>query len=220
MYVLYVYTYTSCRSVEDGPVSLSRCSCCEVRSPSSWTSSSPTPHSRNLCPSSAFSSHIDICLGPLSSDWQEQSGGEASQLEKTEMYASWFNYAQRTQTFDLWVWLICEVNKIENGLIYESKRNWHLLLCLSQTVAVSSRERGSPRWPTTWSRSATVASLPCTSKVRHFLSVWTETWCKTMDESSMSLEKWYMLPKKSVKKKEKITWLFTINTGSSNKYLL
>ncbi|XP_069547599.1 uncharacterized protein [Brachyistius frenatus] len=62
------------RSVEDGPVSLSRCSCCEVRSPSSWTSSSPTPHSTNLCPSSAFSSQIDLCLGPLSSDWQEQSG--------------------------------------------------------------------------------------------------------------------------------------------------
>ncbi|KAF7661566.1 hypothetical protein LDENG_00259100, partial [Lucifuga dentata] len=61
------------RSVEDGPVSLSRCSCCEVRSPSSWTSSSPTPRSSNLCPSSAFSSHIDLCLGPLSSDWQEQS---------------------------------------------------------------------------------------------------------------------------------------------------
>lgn len=123
--------------------------------------------------------------------------------------------------------LICEfgsytVNKIENGLTYDSKRNWHLLLCLSQTVAVSSRERGLPRWPTTWSRSVTVASLPCTSKVRHFLSVWTETtfWCKTMDESSMSLEKWYILPKKSVKKKEKITWLFTIDTESSNKYLL
>ncbi|XP_054454769.1 uncharacterized protein si:ch211-183d21.1 [Anoplopoma fimbria] len=63
------------RSVEDGPVSLSRCSCCEVRSPSSWTSSSPTPHSTNLCPSSAFSSNIDLCLGPLSSDSQEQSGG-------------------------------------------------------------------------------------------------------------------------------------------------
>ncbi|KAM6896893.1 uncharacterized protein FYW49_018275 [Xenentodon cancila] len=62
------------RSVEDGPVSLSRCSCCEVRSPSSWTSSSPTPRSTNLCPSSAFSSHIDLCLGPLSKDWQEQSG--------------------------------------------------------------------------------------------------------------------------------------------------
>ncbi|KAM4525346.1 uncharacterized protein PAE49_001300 [Odontesthes bonariensis] len=62
------------RSVGDGPVSLSRCSCCEVRSPSSWTSSSPTPHSTNLCPSSAFSSQIDLCLGPLSKDWQEQSG--------------------------------------------------------------------------------------------------------------------------------------------------
>ncbi|XP_041818651.1 uncharacterized protein si:ch211-183d21.1 isoform X2 [Chelmon rostratus] len=62
------------RSVEDGPVSLSRCSCCDVRSPSSWTSSSPTPHSANLCPSSAFSSHIDLCLGPLSGDRQEPSG--------------------------------------------------------------------------------------------------------------------------------------------------
>ncbi|XP_062415990.1 uncharacterized protein si:ch211-183d21.1 isoform X1 [Pungitius pungitius] len=59
------------RSVKDGPVSLSRCSCCEVRSPSSWTSSSPTPRGTNLCPSAAFSSHIDLCLGPLSSDWQE-----------------------------------------------------------------------------------------------------------------------------------------------------
>lgn len=71
--VCAVYKY---RSVEDGPVSLSRCSCCEVRSPSSWTSSSPTPHSANLCPSSAFSSHIDLCLQPSSSDWHEQSGGK------------------------------------------------------------------------------------------------------------------------------------------------
>ncbi|XP_022046549.1 uncharacterized protein si:ch211-183d21.1 isoform X3 [Acanthochromis polyacanthus] len=62
------------RSVEDGPVSLSRCSCCEVRSSSSWTSSSPTPHSTNLCPSSAFSSHIDLCLGPLQGQSGECSG--------------------------------------------------------------------------------------------------------------------------------------------------
>ncbi|KAM4715984.1 uncharacterized protein FYW61_018677 [Anableps anableps] len=62
------------RSVGNGPVSLSRCSCCEVRSPSSWTSSSPTPHSNNLCPSSAYSSQVNLCLGPLSSNWQEQSG--------------------------------------------------------------------------------------------------------------------------------------------------
>lgn len=59
------------RSVQDGPLSLSRCSCCEVRSPSSWTSSSPTPHAANLCPSPAFSSHIDLCLGPLASGPQE-----------------------------------------------------------------------------------------------------------------------------------------------------
>ncbi|XP_028331140.1 uncharacterized protein LOC114481034 [Gouania willdenowi] len=61
------------RSVESGPVSLSRCSCCEVRSSSSWTSSSPTPHSTNLCPSSTFESQINLCLGPLSTDWLEQS---------------------------------------------------------------------------------------------------------------------------------------------------
>lgn len=72
-----------CRSVEDGPVSLSRCSCCEVRSPSSWTSSSPTPDSANLCPSSAFSSDIDLCLGPLSIDWQEQSGSELVNINRT-----------------------------------------------------------------------------------------------------------------------------------------
>lgn len=75
---LYSCMFCTCRSVEDGPVSLSRCSCCEVRSPSSWTSSSPTPRGTNLCPSAAFSSHIDLCLGPLSSDWQEPSAGEAS----------------------------------------------------------------------------------------------------------------------------------------------
>ncbi|KAM6951009.1 uncharacterized protein FYW47_014518 [Aplochiton taeniatus] len=62
------------RSVEAGPVSLSRCSCCEARSPSSWTSSSGTPGTANLCPSSTFSSEIDLCLGPLSSDWLEHSG--------------------------------------------------------------------------------------------------------------------------------------------------
>ncbi|XP_054625223.1 uncharacterized protein si:ch211-183d21.1 isoform X2 [Dunckerocampus dactyliophorus] len=57
------------RSVEDGLVSLSRCACCEARSASSWTTSSPTPRRGNICPSSAFSSQIDVCLGPLSSDW-------------------------------------------------------------------------------------------------------------------------------------------------------
>uniref|UniRef100_A0A3P9PZE1 Si:ch211-183d21.1 n=1 Tax=Poecilia reticulata TaxID=8081 RepID=A0A3P9PZE1_POERE len=62
-------------SVGNGPVSLSRCSCCQVRSPSSWTSSSPTPHSNNVCPSSAYSSQIDLCLGPPASSWQEQPGG-------------------------------------------------------------------------------------------------------------------------------------------------
>uniref|UniRef100_A0A3Q4IEX8 Si:ch211-183d21.1 n=1 Tax=Neolamprologus brichardi TaxID=32507 RepID=A0A3Q4IEX8_NEOBR len=57
---------------------LSRCSCCEVRSPSSWTTSSATPHSTNLCPSSTFSSQIDLCLGPLSTDWQDQVGGKCN----------------------------------------------------------------------------------------------------------------------------------------------
>uniref|UniRef100_A0A3P9HNC3 Uncharacterized LOC101175221 n=1 Tax=Oryzias latipes TaxID=8090 RepID=A0A3P9HNC3_ORYLA len=59
------------RSVERGPVSLSRCLCCEIRSSSSWTSSSPTPSHTNLCPSPAFSSQIDLCLGP---PFFEQSG--------------------------------------------------------------------------------------------------------------------------------------------------
>ncbi|MEQ2184071.1 hypothetical protein GOODEAATRI_004184, partial [Goodea atripinnis] len=63
-------------SVGNSPISLSRCSCCEVRNPSSWTSSSPSPHSNNLCPSSAYSSQIDLCLGPLSTDWPEQSRGK------------------------------------------------------------------------------------------------------------------------------------------------
>lgn len=62
------------RSVANGSVSLSRCSCCEVRSSSSWTSSSPTPRGANLCPSYSFSSHMDLCLGPLSTDGQDQTG--------------------------------------------------------------------------------------------------------------------------------------------------
>lgn len=60
-------------------MSLSRCSCCEVRSSSSWTSSSPTPRGANLCPSYFFSSHMDLCLGPLSLDGQGQAAGELSQ---------------------------------------------------------------------------------------------------------------------------------------------
>lgn len=61
------------RSVGNGSVSLSRCSCCEVRSSSSWISSSPTPRGANLCPSYSFSSHMDLCLGPLSTDGQGQA---------------------------------------------------------------------------------------------------------------------------------------------------
>lgn len=68
------------RSVEEGPVSLSRCSCCEARSPSSWTSSSPTPRLTNICPSPAFSSDIDLCLAPLSGDWQEHPGSKPCHL--------------------------------------------------------------------------------------------------------------------------------------------
>ncbi|XP_051927627.1 uncharacterized protein si:ch211-183d21.1 isoform X1 [Hippocampus zosterae] len=62
------------RSVQNGTVSLSRCACCDTRSPSSWTTSSPTPQTVNICPSMAFSSHIDVCLGPPSSGWPEKSG--------------------------------------------------------------------------------------------------------------------------------------------------
>ncbi|KAM4526340.1 uncharacterized protein V3H82_000760 [Fundulus diaphanus] len=79
------------RSVRNGTISISRCSCCEVRSPSSWSSSSPTPHRNNLCPSSAYSSQIDLCLGPLSDDWQEQSGdcGGLSHGKKTAEVADY-----------------------------------------------------------------------------------------------------------------------------------
>ncbi|XP_038156995.1 uncharacterized protein si:ch211-183d21.1 [Cyprinodon tularosa] len=62
------------RSVGNGPISLSRCSCCEVRSPSSWTTSSPTPHRNNLCPSSAYSTQVQLCLERPSNEGQEQSG--------------------------------------------------------------------------------------------------------------------------------------------------
>ncbi|KAM8877822.1 uncharacterized protein ACB058_003510 [Synchiropus picturatus] len=61
------------RSVAGGPVSLSRCACCEVRSPSSWTSSSATPRSNNICPSTNFSSQIELCLPPPSDRWEDCS---------------------------------------------------------------------------------------------------------------------------------------------------
>lgn len=61
------------RSVAGGPVSLSRCACCEVRSPASWTSSSATPRSENNCPSNNFSSQIDLCLPPPSDRWEDCS---------------------------------------------------------------------------------------------------------------------------------------------------
>lgn len=74
------HVVSPCRSVGNGSVSLSRCSCCEVRSSSSWISSSPTPRGANLCPSYSFSSHMDLCLGPLSTDGQGQAEGELSSL--------------------------------------------------------------------------------------------------------------------------------------------
>ncbi|XP_056153216.1 uncharacterized protein si:ch211-183d21.1 [Lampris incognitus] len=73
------------RSVQNGPISLSRCSCCEGRSPSSWTSSTLTPRATNQCPSSAFSSHIDLCLGPLTSDWQEHSGNCSGLIQRNKV---------------------------------------------------------------------------------------------------------------------------------------
>ncbi|XP_061562515.1 uncharacterized protein si:ch211-183d21.1 [Phycodurus eques] len=82
------------RSVENGAVSLSRCACCEARNPSSWTTSSTTPRSANICPSLAFSSHIDICLGPPSSGWPEKSG-DCSGLILTRRVAQVAHYLEQ-----------------------------------------------------------------------------------------------------------------------------
>ncbi|XP_048869717.1 uncharacterized protein si:ch211-183d21.1 [Brienomyrus brachyistius] len=60
------------RSAE-GPLSLSRCSCCEARTPLVWTTSIQTPHLSNLCPSSNFSSSVALCLGPPGSDGEQHS---------------------------------------------------------------------------------------------------------------------------------------------------
>ncbi|MFT7814898.1 uncharacterized protein LOC108923954 [Arapaima gigas] len=60
------------RTVE-GPLSLSRCLCCEVRSPLVWIASAQTPRLANLCPSSVFSSDIDLCLAPSGSDEGQRS---------------------------------------------------------------------------------------------------------------------------------------------------
>lgn len=60
------------RSVQAGSVSLSRCACCQPRSPASWASSAPTPRAPNLCPSANYSSSVDLCLSP-DSDLQDHS---------------------------------------------------------------------------------------------------------------------------------------------------
>ncbi|XP_036401243.1 uncharacterized protein LOC118789051 [Megalops cyprinoides] len=73
-----------------GPASLSRCACCEVKSPWAWTTSSQTPRLPNLCPSSAFSSSIDLCLWPSAGNGEQhlpncsgwkQEGGSRQRME-------------------------------------------------------------------------------------------------------------------------------------------
>ncbi|XP_077482802.1 uncharacterized protein LOC144093299 [Stigmatopora argus] len=61
------------RSVKNGVASLSRCECCLVRNPYSWSTSSPTPRRENICPSSDFSSEIDFCVHPASNGWSNTS---------------------------------------------------------------------------------------------------------------------------------------------------
>ncbi|CAL8263951.1 unnamed protein product [Arctogadus glacialis] len=84
------------RSVQAGPVSLSRCTCCQPRSPTSWTSSAPTPRATNLCPSSAFSSSIDLCLGPLASDWQDHSANCSDLLLQGSRVAEVAGYLEQS----------------------------------------------------------------------------------------------------------------------------
>ncbi|KAL2078254.1 hypothetical protein ACEWY4_025939 [Coilia grayii] len=62
------------RAVADGRISLTRCSCCEHNSPSSWITSSPTPGLPNHCPSPTYSSTIHLCLEPQPLDGQDQAG--------------------------------------------------------------------------------------------------------------------------------------------------
>ncbi|KAG5262437.1 hypothetical protein AALO_G00275130 [Alosa alosa] len=62
------------RAVADGHISLSRCSCCQHNSPSSWITSSPTPGLPNHCPSPTYSSTIHLCLEPQPLDGQDQAG--------------------------------------------------------------------------------------------------------------------------------------------------
>ncbi|KAI1896223.1 hypothetical protein AGOR_G00092590, partial [Albula goreensis] len=73
-----------------GPASLSRCACCEVNSPQAWTTSLQTPRHTNLCPSIDFSSSIDLCLGPPTTNGEQhlpncsgwtQDGGSRQQIE-------------------------------------------------------------------------------------------------------------------------------------------
>ncbi|XP_028825414.1 uncharacterized protein LOC114784298 [Denticeps clupeoides] len=69
------------RAVSDGPISLSRCSCCEGNSIGVWITSLPSPGLINRCPSRAFSSPVvDLCLEPLAHNWQEQSRNCSSEI--------------------------------------------------------------------------------------------------------------------------------------------
>ena len=65
------------RAVADGHISLSRCSCCDHNSPSSWITSSPTPGLPNNCPSPTYSSAIHLCLEPQPHDGQDQAGSRS-----------------------------------------------------------------------------------------------------------------------------------------------
>ncbi|XP_041085777.1 uncharacterized protein si:ch211-183d21.1 isoform X2 [Polyodon spathula] len=57
---------------ELGLVSLSRCSCCELRTPQAWTPSKPTPQNDSLCPSQTFPLELDLCVSK-----QRSRGGSA-----------------------------------------------------------------------------------------------------------------------------------------------
>ncbi|XP_015215536.2 uncharacterized protein [Lepisosteus oculatus] len=66
------------------PVSLSRCSCCEVRNPHVWIASGQTPGQVNHCPSSGFSSELVLCLGPKTNRLWQQVPGCAAPGQKNE----------------------------------------------------------------------------------------------------------------------------------------
>ncbi|KAK1164757.1 hypothetical protein AOXY_G15148 [Acipenser oxyrinchus oxyrinchus] len=88
--------YTPVFRPELGLVSLSRCSCCELRTPQAWTPSKPTPQNDSLCPSQTFPLDLDLCVSKQESkrgnaetdcrQWLHREGSREAMRSEVALY--------------------------------------------------------------------------------------------------------------------------------------